>query len=162
MRKTEKDSDLMHAEDLIGNIDINKTRSAPKPTVITDKNDPTKSFDLSALPIFKPATKNQFTELSNKLIPLLTANSKSPHYALWAQDFTKQLVKNMSSTDIKKVASALTTAGNEKMKEEKAADKSGKKTKAAKTKTSLVTSRDPVRADLTAYEGDELNDDDFM
>jgi len=42
---------------------------------------------------------------------------------------------------------------NEKMKEEKAAEKGGKKTKAAKTKTSLAAGRDVAhRADTTAYD----------
>lgn len=66
----------------------------------------------------------------------------------------------MPSHEIKKVASSLTAASNEKMKEEKAADKGGKKSKAAKTKTSLVASRETV--DTTAYDGDDLDDDDFM
>ncbi|PGH03532.1 eukaryotic translation initiation factor 3 subunit J [Helicocarpus griseus UAMH5409] len=163
LRQTEKESDLKHAEDLIGDIDLNRKRSAPKATVISDKDDPTRSIDLSAIPLFKPTTKNQFTELTDTLIPLLTASSKKPHYSLWVQDFAKKLVKELNSTDIKKVASTLTAAGNEKMKEEKAQEKGGKKTKAAKTKASVVVSRDTGnRADITAYDGDELDDDDFM
>lgn len=67
----------------------------------------------------------------------------------------------MPSAEIKKIASALTTASNEKMREERAADKGNKKTKAAKTKISLNASRGPV--DNTNYDGDDgLGDDDFM
>ncbi|KAI1914729.1 Translation initiation factor 3 subunit J component [Ophidiomyces ophidiicola] len=161
LKRTEQDADLMHAEDLMGNIDINRSRSAPKKSVISDKDDPTKSIDLSAIPLFKPATKAQFALLTETLAPLLAAQSKKPQYSLWVQEFTKQLVKELPSTEIKKVASALTAASNEKMKEEKAADKGGKKSKAAKTKTSLVTSH-ANRADLTAYDGEDLDDDDFM
>ena len=126
--------------------------------------DPTKSIDLSEIPLFKPATKQQFADLTAALVPLLTAQSKKPQYALWVQDFAKQLVKNLPSQDIKKVASALTTAGNEKLKEEKAADKGGKKTKAAKSKVSLAGGRQAMGADLTAYDDvdDGLGDDDFM
>ncbi|OJD13182.1 hypothetical protein AJ78_06344 [Emergomyces pasteurianus Ep9510] len=167
LRRTEKDADLAHAEDLIGDIDLNRTRSTiPKAAVvISDKSDPTKSIDLSALPLFKPGTKAQFAELTEALIPLITAQSKKPQYALWAQDFAKKLVKDLSSGDIKKIASALTAVGNEKLKEEKAAEKGGKKSKAAKTKTSVVIGRDVVGgrgADITAYDGDDLDDDDFM
>jgi translation initiation factor 3 subunit J len=130
--------------------------------VITDSNDPTRAIDLSALPLFRPATKAQFAQLTSTLIPILTAQSKKPQYSLGVQDFSKQLVKELPSTEIKKVASVLTAASNEKLREEKAADKSSKKTKAAKTKTSLVTSRDAGKADLTVYGGDQLDDDDFM
>jgi translation initiation factor 3 subunit J len=115
------------------------------------------------MPLFKPTTKDQFAKVTASLIPLLTAHSKKPHYALWAQDFARQLVKEMSSADVKKVASALTTVSNEKMREEKNADKGAKKSKAAKTKTSLNANRDfTTKADTTLYEGDDLGDDDFM
>jgi len=47
------------------------------------------------------------------------------------------------------------------MKEEKLAEKGAKKSKAAKTKTSLVASRDTsYRVDTNAY--DDFGDDDFM
>lgn len=163
LRRTEQEADLMHAEDLIGNIDLNKKRSAaPRTVVLQDASDPTsKAIDLASLPLFKPATKDQFARLSDTLIPVLTAQSKKPQYSIWATEFAKRLVKDMPSQDIKKVASALTTASNEKLKEEKAADKGGKKSKAAKTKTSLVT-RNAAHLDTTAYGGDELDDDDFM
>ena len=65
------------------------------------------------------------------------------------------LTKDLPSGDIKTIASKLTTLSNEKMKEEKAAEKGGKKSKAAKTKTSLVASRDEsFRADTTSYENE--------
>ncbi|KAM5438281.1 Translation initiation factor 3 subunit J component [Microsporum ferrugineum] len=167
LRRTEQEADLKHAEDLFGDIDLARTRNrtAPTKSVISDANDPTKSIDLASIPLFKPTTKPQFTALTNTLVPLLTAQSKKPAYTLWLQEFTKQLVKELPSQEIKKIASAMTAASNEKLKEEKAADKSGKKTKAAKTKTSLVASRaGNNRADLTAYDdvADDLGDDDFM
>ncbi|KAL1965635.1 hypothetical protein VTN77DRAFT_5312 [Rasamsonia byssochlamydoides] len=161
LRRTEKDADLKHAEDLFGDIDLNRNRGTNKAVVVGDASDPTKAIDLSAMPLFKPQTKDQFTTLTNTLIPLLTANSKKPQYSLWAPEFCKQLVKDLNSAEVKKVASALTTLSNEKMREERAADKGTKKTKAAKTKASLVTTRDD-KLDMTAYDGDDLDDDDFM
>ncbi|EAW11165.1 eukaryotic translation initiation factor 3 subunit J [Aspergillus clavatus NRRL 1] len=163
LRRTEKDSDLKHAEDLFGDIDLNRSRNrgAPKAIVISDSADPTQAVDLSAMPLFKPTTKDQFARLTTTLIPLLTAHSKKPHYALWAQEFTKQLVKELNSGDVKKIASALTTVSNEKMREERAADKGSKKSKAAKTKVSLVANRDN-KIDATSYDDDGLEDDDFM
>lgn len=154
---------MAHAEDLIGDIDLNKKRSAaPRTVVLQNSADPTsKAVDIATLPLFKPATKDQFARLTDTLIPVLTAQSKKPQYSLWAIEFAKRLVKDMPSQEIKKVASAITTVSNEKLKEEKAADRGGKKSKAAKTKTSLVA-RPTGHLDTTAYDGDDLDDDDFM
>ena len=89
-------------------------------------------------------------------MPLLAANSSKAHYTLFMQEFTKQIAKELPSDQIKKIASGLTTLSNEKLKEEKAAEKGGKKSKAAKTKVALNASRDiSFRADTAAY-GDEL------
>ncbi|KAB8070228.1 eukaryotic translation initiation factor 3 subunit J [Aspergillus leporis] len=161
LRRAQKDADLKHAEDLFGDIDMNRNRGAPKAIVISDAADPTQSVDLSAMPLFKPTTKDQFARLTSTLIPLLTPHSKKAQYALWAQEFTKQLVKELNSSDVKKIASAMTTMSNEKMKEERAADKGNKKSKAAKTKVSLVTSRDN-KVDASYDDDDGLGDDDFM
>lgn len=163
LKQTEKESDLNHAADLFSEVDLKQKRSGRNTAVVPDTKDATSAVDLSSLPLFKPATKTQFTTLTNTLIPLLTAQSTKPQYAMWSQDFARQLVKELPSTEIRKAASVLTTAANEKLKEEKAADKGGKKSKAAKTKTTLVAARDTSRVDMTAYDGGEgLDDDDFM
>lgn len=153
LRKTEQEADLKHAEDLFGNIGINKNRSAPKAVVTADPADPTKSVDLSALPLFNPSTKDQFLKLHETLVPLLADNSKKAHYVLFMQEFSKQIVKDLPSDQIKKIASGLMSVSNEKLKEEKAGDKGGKKTKAAKTKVTLSANRDvSTRADATIYD----------
>lgn len=78
---------------------------------------------------------------------------------LFLQEFTKQLAKDLPSDQIKKVASTLTALSNEKMKEEKNAEKGGKKSKAAKSKVALVASRDiSSRADVNAYDGDDFGE----
>ncbi|KAJ5948459.1 Eukaryotic translation initiation factor 3 subunit J [Penicillium verhagenii] len=161
LRRQEIDADLAHASDLFGDVDLKRNRGAPKAVVISDSADPTKSIDLSAMPLFKPTTKDQFTRLTDTLVPLITPHSKKAHYSLWAQEFTRRLVKELPSSEIKKIASALTTASNEKMREEKSSDKGNKKTKAAKTKVSLVAQRD-TQVDNNAYDEDGLGDDDFM
>ena len=102
-----------------------------------------------------PNTKDQFAKLRETLVPLLTANTKKAHYTLFLQEFSKQIAKDLPSEQIKKIASGLTTLSNEKMKEEKAAEKGGKKSKAAKNKASLVASRDVgSKVDTTAYNDD--------
>ena len=157
LRQTEQDADLKHAEDLFGNIGINKNRSAPKAVVTADPKDPSNSIDLSSLPLFNPNTKDQFLKLRETLVPLLVANSKKAQYTIFMQEFSKQIVKDLSSEQIKKIASGLTTLSNEKMKEEKAAEKGGKKTKAAKNKATLVASRDiSSRADTLSYGDDGI------
>lgn len=148
----------------IGDVDMQKMKNrsvAPKSVVVNDPSNPTNAVDLSAMALFKPTTKDQFAKLTNTLVPLLTAQTKKPQYSLWAQEFIKQLVKDLPSGEIKKIASALTTASNEKMREEKAAEKGSKKSKAAKTKVSLSGNTRAV--DTTNYEDDDgLDDGDFM
>lgn len=157
IRHTEKESDLKHAEDLFGDAGISLSSGRKATTVGSaipiDAQDPTKTIDLSALPLFKPQTKTQFENLRNIIVPILGANSKKAHYSLFLQEFAKQLAKDLPSDQIKKVASTLTALGNEKMKEEKAAEKGGKKTKAQKTKTTLVTSRANT-TDVGTYDDD--------
>ncbi|KAL8843569.1 MAG: hypothetical protein Q9170_000073 [Blastenia crenularia] len=161
LRRTEQEADLKHAEDLFGHIGINKNRSAPKTLIATDPNDPSTTIDIASLPLFNPTTKEQFLKLRETLTPILAANNKKAQYTLFMQEFTKSIVKELPSEQIKKIASGLSTLSNEKMKEEKAAEKGGKKTKAAKSKASLVANRDASsRADTTAY--DDIGDDDFM
>lgn len=153
LRKTEQDADLAHAEDLFGAIGINPRRAAGKPVTVADESDPTQVVDLSALALFNPTTKEQFAKLRETLVPLLVANTKKPQYTLFLQEFTKQIAKELPSDQIKKVASGLTTLSNEKMKEEKAAEKGGKKSKAAKTKTTIA--RDTgYKAETNAYDDD--------
>ncbi|KAK4445648.1 translation initiation factor eIF3 subunit [Podospora aff. communis PSN243] len=163
LRATEKESDLRHAEDLFSGIGISSRKATSAANaVLLDANDPNSAIDLASLPVFNPSTKTQFELLRNTLVPILTANTKKAHYSLFLQEFCKQLAKDLPSDQIKKVSSTLTTLSNEKMKEEKAAEKGGKKSKAAKTKTSLAgVGRTPAAADVATYD-DAFGDDDFM
>jgi translation initiation factor 3 subunit J len=129
-----------------------------KPVTLADPKDPNQIIDLATLPIFNPATKDQFTKLRDALTPLLSANSKKAHYTLFMQEFTKQICKDLPSDQIKKISSGLTTLSNEKMKEEKLAEKGGKKTKAQKNKAVLHADRgagSKSYADTSAYDGND-------
>ncbi|CAI6341480.1 unnamed protein product [Periconia digitata] len=155
LRKTEQDADLAHAEDLFGGAASGPKRTAGKAVTLSDASQPDQVIDLSSLHLFNPNTKGDFTKLRETLVPLINANAKKAQYALFLQEFAKQIAKDLPSDQIKKVASGLTTLSNEKMKEEKAAEKGGKKSKAAKTKTSLNATRDVAyKADTAAYEDD--------
>ena len=160
MRQMELEADMRNAEDLFGGVGVKKTtRSAPAIVQLGDPSDVAKAVDLASLRIFNPQTRDQFVELRETLVPLLASNSKKAQYTTFMQEFAKQVVMDLPSDQIKKIASTLTTLSNEKMKEEKAADKGGKKTKAAKTKTTLNASRDASsRADTTAYDDDGLGE----
>jgi translation initiation factor 3 subunit J len=161
LKQTEQEADLKHAQDLLGDVGLGaKTRSAPRAMVSTakggsDELDPDASVDLGALPLFNPKTKTQFQSLSEALTPLISGLHKNGHYSLFVQEFAKNLVRDLPSTEVKKIATALSTLSNEKLKEEKAAEKGGKKTKAAKTKSSLVATRDVShKADVSTYDED--------
>lgn len=152
IRAQQKDADLEVAADLFGDIGISKNRSA-KPVTVKDPKDSANAIDLSALSIFNPTTRDQFANLRETLAPLLAASAKKPPYTLFMQEFVKDICRDLPSDQIKKISSTLATLSNEKMKEEKGADKGGKKTKAAKTKSSLVAARDvSSRADTMAYD----------
>lgn len=164
LRRTEQDADLKHAEDLFGSVGISNSRKATTAAnaVVIDAADPSKTVDLASLPIFDPKTKLQFERLRETLIPLLAPNSSKAHYVIFLQEFTKQLAKDLPSNEIKKVASGLTALSNEKLAAEKAAEKGGKKSKAAKTKATLSAGRNVASvADTNTYE-DDFGDDDFM
>jgi len=164
LRRTEQESDLKHAEDLFGNIGISNSRKVTTAAnaVQVDSKDPTATVDLTSLPLFDPKTKLQFEKLRDTLVPVISNNSKKAQYVIFLQEFTKQLAKDLPSDQIKKIASSLTALSNEKMKEEKLAEKGGKKSKAQKTKVALVASRNTTTvADVNSYE-DDYGDDDFM
>jgi translation initiation factor 3 subunit J len=156
LRRTEQESDLRHAEDLFGSIGIsNRKATTPANAVVIDAKNPNATVDLTKLPLFDPKTKLQFEDLRDTLIPIIGNNSKKAHYVIFLQEFTKQLAKDLPSDQIKKISSSLTALGNEKMKEEKLAEKGGKKSKAQKTKVALVASRNATTsADVNAYDDD--------
>lgn len=156
LKRTELESDLNHAADLFGGIGINPNRKAVSAgaAIPIDPKDPSKTVNLGTLPLMNPQTKLQFENMRNVLVPIIGGNSKKAHYTLFLQEFSKQLAKDLPSDQIKKIASTLTALSNEKMKEEKAADKGGKKSKAQKTKTSVVVGRTNPAADTATYEDD--------
>jgi len=163
LQQTEQDADLKHAQDLFDNVGLGpKTKTTVVKGSVIEQDGQT--IDLAKLPLFTPSTKAQFQTLSDVLVPLLNANAKKAQYSLWVQDFAKRITIDLPSTETKKVVSSLTAQMNEKIKEEKAQEKGGKKSKAAKSKTTLSAGRDIGRgvADVAAYGNDDLDDDDFM
>ena len=163
--QAEKDADLKNAQDLLANVGMGpKTRAAPnKALIIEDKSNQDKPSTSPRYPYLLLPRDHSSIRSTSTLVPLLTALSNKPHYSLWLQEFVKKISADLPSAEIKKAASGLTALSNEKLKEEKAQDKTGKKSKAAKSKTTLAAGRDVGRgiADTTSYD-DGLGDDDFM
>jgi translation initiation factor 3 subunit J len=155
LRATEKEADLRNAEDLfagVGGVPESRT-NAVKAVTVQAGDDPADAIDLTKLKVFQPAGIAGFKKMRETVTPLLVANAKKPQYESFMKEFVKDLSKELNSEQIKKIASGLTALSNEKLREEKAAEKGGKKTKAAKTKTSLAASRDiSSRADTTFYD----------
>jgi translation initiation factor 3 subunit J len=150
------EGDMKHAEDLFAAVGIDAgggvRERGVKPVTAVDPKDPAKSIDLSSLPLFTPANKDGFTQLREVLVPLLAANTKKAHYVLFLQEFVRQLSKDLPSEQVRKIASGLTILANEKQKEEKAAEKGGKKTKAAKGKIALgAAGKEGGKLDTTNY-----------
>lgn len=168
MRRSEQEADLQHAADLFGEASfgdaglsagagsgVRKSAAALKASAISvgDSSDPTKTVDLSSLPLLNPVTKTQFDKLSQTLGPIISAQSQKGPYVLFAQDLIRELCRGLPSDQIKKINSSLTSLANERLREEKASEKGGKKTKAAKTKTTLAIAR-PSTIDTGNYDDD--------
>lgn len=152
-RQREQEADLAHAEDLMGSIGLNKTRANTTSVVPIGGTAPDETVNLSQLPVFNPVSRDQFNALRDTLVHLITANSSRPHYPLFLQDFIKQSARDLPSDQLKKISSSLASLSNERLKEEKAAEKGGKKSKPATSKAKLVASKDVgMRADTTSYE----------
>ncbi|KAJ2907036.1 hypothetical protein MKZ38_008604 [Zalerion maritima] len=170
LRRAQKEADLKHAEDLFGDVGTGgaggaatgrKSNAALAAAVITDPFNPNNKIDLGALPLFNPKTRTQLEHLGKTIAPLLQQHTKMPHYTAFFQDLCKTMAKDMPSDQVKKVASSLTAVSNEKMKQEKAGDKTGKKK--SKAKTSVVTTSNNINEDAQVYnEGDAFGDNDFM
>jgi translation initiation factor 3 subunit J len=162
LRQEQKASDMRNAEDLFGELALGgaggkaaEPRAASKAVTVQDPAGDADGgvVDLAKLPLFAPSTKEQFVTLRETVAPLIAENASKAHYVLFMQEFVKVLCKDLPADQIKKIASNLTTLSNEKLKEEKAAEKGGKKSK-GKTKAVLNASRDVSRrADTNVYDG---------
>ena len=136
MQEREIAADLGHAEDLFGAVGIGAGSGRGKAVAVVDPKDPTRAVDLAAMAIFKPTNKTQFDALRKMLVPILVVNAKKPHYNTFVQEFSRALAKDMTSENIRLVASKLAVLANEKQKEEK--DVAAGKKKTAPKKVGLA------------------------
>ncbi|KIH93680.1 translation initiation factor 3 subunit J [Sporothrix brasiliensis 5110] len=162
MRRSEQEADLQHAADLFGDAGLSagtgggarKSAAALKASAISiDASDPSKTVDLGSLPLLNPVTKLQFDKLQQTLGPIISAHAHKGPYVVFAQNLIRELCRGLPSDQIKKINSSLTALANDRLREEKASEKGGKKTKAAKTKTTLAIAR-PNTVDTGSYDDD--------
>jgi translation initiation factor 3 subunit J len=159
MQAMELQSDLHHAEDLFGSGSGPSRKPPTITSVVVDPKDPSsRTVDLASLAIFNPDSKLAFDRLRDVLVPLISKNSKAPGYNVFCQEFARAISQGLNGSEqIRLVASKLTTLANERLKEEKAAEK-GKKGKKAEKKASLAASgKEMDRLDTKNYE-DEYHD----
>lgn len=101
--------------------------------------------------------KDDFEALAESLSSaIVSSHGSHPLYALFVENFFKQMCGPLRDVETRKVASALTALGNEKQKAQKDAA-GGKKKKAAKPALGATKGIGAGRADVGAY--DEILDD---
>lgn len=91
-----------------------------------------------------PKTKEEFQQLSDRLVELIRRHQDKPLYPMFVEMHVKALAAPLKDVDVRKAASGLTTLANEKQKEQR--DKaSGKKKPKAAAKPALSGARSATR-----------------
>ena len=90
------------------------------------------SKDLESLLSFEPRTKEDFQQLSSRIIELvLNRHESKPLYPSFVEHHVKALAQPLKDVEVRKAASGLTTLANEKQKEQREKASGKKKSKGA-------------------------------
>ncbi|PBK75881.1 translation initiation factor eIF3 subunit [Armillaria solidipes] len=126
----------------------------------------TTSKELDSLLSFQPRTKDDFIQLSSRIIEVvIKRHQNKPLYPAFVEHFVREMALPLKDVEVRKAASGLTTLANEKQKEQR--DKaSGKKKPKATSKPALGAAKVASRVDTNLYD-EALDDfgshaDDFM
>ncbi|KAK0480118.1 translation initiation factor eIF3 subunit [Armillaria novae-zelandiae] len=126
----------------------------------------TTSKELDSLLSFQPRTKDDFIQLSSRIIEVvIKKHQNKPLYPAFVEHFVREMALPLKDVEVRKAASGLTTLANEKQKEQR--DKaSGKKKPKATSKPVLGAEKGTSKVDTSIYE-EALDDfgshaDDFM
>ena len=105
----------------------------------------TSSSELDSLISFQPRTKEDFAQLSDRIIEfVIKRHQTKPLYPLFIEHLARALALPLKDVEVRKVASGLTTLANEKQKEQR--DKqSGKKRPKAASKPGLAGAKVSAR-----------------
>ncbi|GJE96202.1 translation initiation factor eIF3 subunit [Phanerochaete sordida] len=149
-RERELQADLNNAADLLGAAALGGTSSK----------------ELDSLISAQPRTKEDFIDLSDKIIEFIIKKHQSkPLYPIFVEHMVRELAQPLRDVEVRKAASGLTTLANEKQKE--ARDKtSGKKKGKGAAKPGLGAAKLTSKLDTNVYD-EALDDfgnnaDDFM
>ena len=121
----------------------------------------TSSKELDSLISAQPRTKEDFIDLSNKIIEFIIKKHQSkPLYPVFVEHMVRELAQPLRDVEVRKAASGLTTLANEKQKEQR---EGTKKKKPAKPALGAVKAG---KSDVKVYD-EALDDfgnepDDFM
>ncbi|SJL09855.1 uncharacterized protein ARMOST_13236 [Armillaria ostoyae] len=126
----------------------------------------TTSKELDSLLSFQPRTKDDFIQLSSRIIEVvIKRHQNKPLYPAFVEHFVREMALPLKDVEVRKAASGLTTLANEKQKEQR--DKAGgKKKPKATSKPALGAAKVASRVDTNLYD-EALDDfgshaDDFM
>ncbi|EEB98460.1 hypothetical protein MPER_02025, partial [Moniliophthora perniciosa FA553] len=112
-KEKELNSDLNNAAELFGAAALGGTSSK----------------ELDSLISFQPRTKEDFIELSSRIIEFVVKRHQNkPLYATFVEHHVRELATPLKDVEVRKAASGLTTLANEKQKEQRE-KASGKKKK---------------------------------
>lgn len=149
-KERELQSDLNNATDLLGAAALGGSSSK----------------ELDYLISFQPRTKEDFHELSSKIIEYIIKRHQSkPLYHAFVEHHVRELAVPLKDVEVRKAASGLTTLANEKQKEQREKLSGKKKTKGA-SKPALGSAKVASKVDTNLYDEalDEFGNDptDFM
>jgi translation initiation factor 3 subunit J len=100
----------------------------------------TGSKELEELLNFQPRTKEDFQNLSTRIIEIIIKRLQGkPLYPSFVETFARELAKPLNVVEVRKVASILTTLANEKQREQKDKSSGKKKTKPVLGSSKLST-----------------------
>jgi len=126
----------------------------------------TSSSELDSLISANPRTKEDFQQLSSKIIEyVIQRHQAKPLYASFVEHHVRALAQPLKDVEVRKAASGLTTLANEKQKEQRE-KASGKKKPKGSSKPGLGPAKLGTKLDTNAYD-EALDDfgtnaDDFM
>ncbi|PFH45546.1 hypothetical protein AMATHDRAFT_8998 [Amanita thiersii Skay4041] len=149
-KERELKADLSNAAELFGSAALGGTSSS----------------ELDWLISFQPRTKEDFQQLSSKIIEFIIKRHQSkPLYPVFVEHHVRELAAPLKDVEVRKAASGLTTLANEKQKEQRE-KASGKKKPKAAARPVLGSSKVANKFDTSVYD-EALDDfgsnaDDFM
>ncbi|KAK9458582.1 Hcr1p [Lipomyces oligophaga] len=175
LRQAEIDADMDNAATLFGASSIDDSdiaagngslESDPKPAAAAVKTvvaaPPLSSITLNSLPMFKAKSQAELDYLQDQLSEALKLLETHRNYASnFLPALLKAIAAPLNSEQVKKLASTLSAIGNEKLREERLAEKpkSGK----GKKKPSLAAASAKIDDNIDTTNYDQYNDfDDFM